>query len=143
VAYVAEETLVVLRLVHRQLLLRVAREVALRAVHGLLGRVRQQVVHGGRLVLVHVAAYVTREPHLFRVDGLRGVNLGVFFLQVLFELVNARETDAAQIALEHLELGVSLLEMPQQVVPRLENGRAYLAHGLLEFSVAVRLVLRV
>lgn len=130
-AYVALEALVVLRLVHAELLLGVARELAPRAMHRLLGRVRQQVVHGRSLILVHVAAHVAGETHLFRVDRLRGMHPGVFLLQVLLERVHVRETDAAQVALEHLVLGMPLLEMSQQVVPRLEHGRAQLANGLL------------
>jgi len=111
-AYVAHESLVVLGLMYAQLLLCVTREVAVGAVHILFGGMRQQVVHSGRFILVHVATYVTCETHLLRVDRVRGVHLGVFLLQVVLELVDRRKTDTAQVTLVHLVLWVPFLEVP-------------------------------
>lgn len=132
VADVANEPFVVFRLMDTKLLFGVARKITTRTMHSLLGRVRQQVVHGGRLVLVHVTAHVTREPHLSRVYGMGGklALIRMFLLQVVFELVDGREADTAKVTLIHLVLGVPLLEVPQQVVPGLEYSRAHLAHGL-------------
>jgi len=111
-AYVAHETLVVFGLMHAQLLLGITREIAVGAAHILFGSVRQQVVHSGRFVLVHVATYVTCETHLLRVNRVRGVHLGVFLLQVVLEVVDRRETDTAQVTLVHFVLGVPFLEVP-------------------------------